>query len=202
MTQEEKYVMSRTAACLAVSAYDDYQSSLLVDWVCNNEKYKSLNEEMRELISRSKKGEDIMEEMQKVYEEKLETSANMQNIQLALHIPEEFLEKRSKTEDYIFMQMHVKLAVMAPDEKEPEILLAWSAANYQLKNINKKLGILYAKGKKYGFQTVSEEYNEAMGLKEQYTEEKNMSVSKLEKLAKQQKRLGNFPLKKAKRLSH
>lgn len=199
MTQEEKYVMSRTAACLAICAFDDYQSSLLIDWVCNNEKYKQLNEKMSGLITRSHQGEDTAEQIQKVYEERLETSANMYNIQAALQIPEEFLGKKNKTEEYVFSQMHIKLVVIAPDEREPEILLAWSAANFRLKNINKQLGVLYAKGKKNGFQTVAEEYNQAKGLKKQYMEERNAAVSQLEELAREQGRgLENFPLKKRK----
>lgn len=197
MTREEKYVMGRTAACLAICAFDDYQSSLLIDWVCNNEKYKKLNEDMSELIAKSKHGEDTEEQMQKIYEERLETSANMLNIQAALQIPKEFLEKKSKTEEYIFSQMHVKLAVMAPDEKEPEILLAWSAANFRLKNINKELRVLYAKGRKDGFQAVSKEYGRAKELKVKYEEEKDNAVFRLEELAKEQKRnLEGIPLRK------
>ena len=123
----------------------------------------------------------------------------MLNIQAALQIPEEFLEKRSKTEEYVFSQMHIKLAVIAPDEKEPELLLAWSAANFRLKNINKELGILYAKGKKNGFQTVSKEYGQAKKLKEQYKKEKDDAVLRLEELAMEQKKsLEKFPLRKGK----
>ena len=197
MTQEEKYIMSRTTACLAICAFDDYQSSLLIDWVCNNEKYKRLNADMGVLIAESRQGKDTTEQVQKIYEERLETSANMLNIQAMLQIPEEFLGKKSKTEEYVFSQMHIKLAAIAPEEKEPEILLAWAAANFRLKNINKQMGILYAKGKKNGFQSVAEEYNQAKGLKEQYTEEKNVAVSQLEELAREQGRgLDGFPLKK------
>ena len=199
MTQEEKYIMGRTAACLALCAFDDYQSSLLIDWVCNNEKYKKLNEGMSKLIAKSKQGEDTEEQIQRIYGERLETSANILNIQAALQIPEEFLEKRSKTEEYVFSQMHIKLAVIAPDEKEPELLLAWSAANFRLKNINKELGILYAKGKKTGFQIVSKEYGQVKKLKEQYEKEKDDAVLRLEELAKEQKRsLEGIPMKKGK----
>ena len=95
--------------------------------------------------------------------------------------------------------MHIKLAVIAPDEKEPELLLAWSAANFRLKNINKELGILYAKGKKNGFQTVSKEYGQAKKLKEQYKKEKDDAVLRLEELAMEQKKsLEKFPLRKGK----
>lgn len=199
MTQEEKYVMSRTAACLAICAFNDYQSSLLIDWVCDNERYKKLNADMSTLIAESRQGKDVTEQIQEIYNERMETSANMLNIQAALQIPEEFLGKKSKTEEYVFSQMHIKLAIIAPEEKEPEILLAWAAANFRLKNINKQLGVLYAKGKKNGFQSVAEEYNQARGLKEQYIEEKNAAVSQLEGLAKEQgRRLEGFPLKKKK----